>query len=285
MSTLRLTAAIALVAASASAAEIRLPQASPAATVALTVGVTDIAITYHRPGVKGRQIWGVLVPFDQVWRLGANEATTISFSDPVKVAGKDVPAGTYALFAIPGRERWTIILNTQAQQWGAYFRKPDEDVLHFEVTPEQTVPCEWMRFTLEPQGNDKAVVAMHWEELRVAFPISVDVSRVVWASLDAALAKAGPADLDPYFQAAKYSLDSGERADRALGWAERALAIKPMFWTFELEARLLHRAGRTAEALPLVAKAIADAKGKAPQEYIAGLEKARDEWTKTAAKH
>lgn len=268
-----------VVAATAAAADVRLPQASPAATVSLAVGTTDIVVTYHRPGVKGRRVWGELVPFEKVWRLGANEATTIAFTDPVKVAGRDLPAGTYALFAIPGRERWTMILNRQAQQWGAYFHDPEQDVLRFEVTPEPAPFMEWMVFALDPLAPNRAELSMYWEKLRVAFPIEVDVSGLTWTALDAAMTKAGPEEWEPFFHAASYSLETGERADRALAWAEQAVAMKPMFWTFEQVARLLRRAGRTAEALPLLDKAITDAKGKAPTEYIAGLERTRAEWT------
>ena len=109
-----------LLAAAPALAQLDLPRPSPKATVSQTVGLTDITITYCRPGVKGRVIWGGLVPYDQVWRTGANEATTITFSDEVTIEGTKLPAGTYGLFTIPGKDEWTVIFNKGAKQWGAY---------------------------------------------------------------------------------------------------------------------------------------------------------------------
>ena len=124
----------ALAASSIVVAEVpELPRASPGAAVEQEVGVTKIRIDYNRPGVKGREIWGKLVPYGEVWRAGANHATNLSFSTPVKVQGIDVAAGKYALFAIPGPEQWKVILNSEADQWGAYFRKPEKDVVSFTV--------------------------------------------------------------------------------------------------------------------------------------------------------
>src|SRR5258708_34250633 len=124
------------------------PQASPLASTGLTVGSTKVAVDYHRPAVKGREIWGGLVPYGEVWRLGANDATTISFSDAVKVEGKEVPAGTYALFAIPGKDKWTFILNKTAKQWGAYKYDASTDQLRVDVAPQSGPAAEYMALTL-----------------------------------------------------------------------------------------------------------------------------------------
>ncbi|MBZ5590235.1 MAG: DUF2911 domain-containing protein [Acidobacteriia bacterium] len=272
-----------LVASASAFAGIELPQASPAAAASLKVGTTNVTIEYHRPAVKGRAIWGGLVPYEQVWRLGANEATTFEVSDPVKVAGHDVPAGTYALFAVPGRDTWTIVLNKQAKQWGAFSYKQDQDLVRFQVTPTAAPFKEWMALSVEPTGPQTAEVVMTWEKLRVAFPVEVDVPGLVWGTITRQIANpdASPED---FFQAAKYSLDQGGHRDEALGWAEKALAGKPMFWTLELKARLLQREGRTSEALPLVDKAIADSVGKAPKEYTDMLKKVAEEWKAASAK-
>ncbi|HSM52087.1 MAG TPA: DUF2911 domain-containing protein, partial [Thermoanaerobaculia bacterium] len=130
-------ALVALGGASAALAQLELPRASPKATVMQQVGLTDVTIAYARPGVKGRTIWGDLVPYGQVWRTGANEATTITFSTDVKVAGTAVPAGTYGLFTLPGEKEWTVILNKAAKQWGAYEYKPEEDLLRIPVQPQE----------------------------------------------------------------------------------------------------------------------------------------------------
>ena len=273
-----------LVAASATAgSDIELPQASPAASVGLSIGTTKVKLEYHRPAVRGRTIWGELVPHGKVWRFGANQATTLEFDDPVKVAGHAVPKGKYALFAIPGKDAWTIILNRTHDQWGAYFYKEADDQLRFTVAPRAAEFMEWMVFALDPTGPSSAEVAMYWDKLAVAFPVEVDVAGIVWGEVSSELAEKD-ADWEDYFYAAKYSLDQGGHADEALGWADRAMTLKPNFWTFEMKARLLHRAGRTAEGLPLLDRAMADAAGKAPQEYIDGLAKVKKEWEAAAAK-
>ena len=147
------------------------PQASPAASVSLAVGTTTVAVEYHRPAVKSRVIWGELVPFDAVWRTGANEATTLRFADAVKVDGHEVPAGTYAFFAIPGKEKWTLILNKTAVQWGAFKYSAAEDQLRFEVKPAVAPLQEWLRYTIEPTGPDSAAVQLAWEKLSVQFKV------------------------------------------------------------------------------------------------------------------
>jgi tetratricopeptide (TPR) repeat protein len=272
-----LAASVALAGAAMAATDIELPQASPAASVSLAVGTTKVKLDYHRPGVKGREIWGGLVPYDTIWRLGANEATTIDFDDPVRIAGQAVPKGKYALFAIPGKESWTIILNRKSGQWGAYYHNQADDQIRFTVKPEPAPFTEWMVFTLSPTGPGTAEVAMTWEKLRVTFPIEVDVPAIVWAEITSELAEKD-VDWEDYFAAAQSSLDQGGHKDEALGWAEKAMAGKPSFWTFELKARVLHRAGRTTEALPLLDQAMADARGKAPQEYIDGLARMKADW-------
>lgn len=148
---------------------------SPAASVSLDLGLTKVEIVYHRPAVKGRAIWGGLVPYGQVWRTGANEATTISFSGPVKVAGHAVPSGTYGFFAIPGKERWTLILSRNAKQWGAFKYNAAEDQLRFEATPQAAPMREWLAYDMDLQDQASATVTLSWEKLSVAFPITAEI--------------------------------------------------------------------------------------------------------------
>jgi hypothetical protein len=270
--------ALVLSASALRAEEIRLPQPSPAAKVGLAIGVTDVEIVYHRPGVKGREIWGGLVPLGEVWRLGANDATTISFSTPVKVEGHDVPAGKYALFAIPGKDKWTLVLNKKAEQWGAYYYKQEEDLLRFDVKPQAGPPTEWMSFSLTPASETSATVEMSWETLRVPFTVSADVDRMVWSGIDATLA--GKPDVEAYLTAAKYAYDKGVRLDEAMTWTDKALAMQENFWGHEYKARLLQKQGKLDEAFQHLDKAMELAKGKAPQAYIDGLEKLKQEWKK-----
>jgi hypothetical protein len=276
--TAALLLAFALSAPALRAQEIRLPQASPAARVGLAVGVTDIEITYHRPGVKGRGIWGGLVPYGEVWRLGANEATMISFSTPVKVEGHDVPAGKYALFAIPGKDTWTLVLNKKAEQWGAYFYKQEEDLLRFDVKPQAGPATEWMSFGITPASETSATVEINWESLRVPFTVSADVDRMVWSGIDAALA--GKPNARAYLTAVQYAFNKDARLDDAMAWADKALALEESFWGHEYKARLLQKKGQVEEAVQHLDKAMELAKGKAPQEYIDGLAQLKKDWKK-----
>ena len=147
---------------------IRMPEASPAASVGQTIGVTDVNVTYHRPSVNKRKIWGGLVPFGTVWRTGANENTTISFSTPVKVEGQALPAGTYALYAIPGATQWTMIFSKFTGDWGAYNYDPSEDALRVAVTPQSVAESqERLSYTFDDVTNNSAIASLRWEKLRV----------------------------------------------------------------------------------------------------------------------
>ena len=261
----------------ATAQQLPIPRESPAATERLNIGISSVEITYHRPAVKGRTVWGGLVPYGQAWRLGANDATTLEISDPMKIAGRDVPAGKYGLFAIPGPDAWTLILNKRAQQWGAYFYKAEEDFLRFEVKPEVGPFMEWMTFDLTPEGRDKARIGFAWEKLRFSVPVEADVDKIVWSRYDAALAdpKAG---WDVYQTVAQYALQREQRLDDAMRWVDKSISLQESFWNYETKARLLHKAGKTKEALPLLEKALTLSRGKAPKGYQDGLEQTIKEW-------
>lgn len=262
-------------------ADVELPRESPGATLTEKIGTSTLTISYHRPAVKGRAIWGALVPYGNVWRLGANDATTITLTHDAKVAGKDVPKGTYALFAIPGKESWTLIVNKQPKQWGAYFHKPSEDLFRFDVKPTAlAAPVEWLTFAIVPASPNGVRVEMAWEKVRIEFPVEVDVNRIVWADLDAALAAAKPDDWTAPFQAAKYARETKQRVDQAMGWLEKSSKIKETFWHAELKARLLADEGKVQEAIPLLEKARDLSKGKAPKEYAENLDKEILEWKK-----
>jgi hypothetical protein len=149
------------------------PRTSPNATVSQTIGTTPITITYGRPHVNDRAIFGELVPYDQIWRTGANEATTITFPEPVTVEGQPLDAGTYSLFTIPGESEWTIVFNDIAQQWGAFDYDQSEDVLRVTVEPENAPHQEMMTFGFEEVTDTSAEIVLHWSEVRVPFTVSL----------------------------------------------------------------------------------------------------------------
>ncbi|MFQ5927556.1 MAG: DUF2911 domain-containing protein [Terriglobia bacterium] len=149
------------------------PRPSPNAGVSQTIGVTEVSISYGRPGVKGRQIWGELVPYGKVWRTGANEATTISFSNDVTIEGQKLPAGTYALFTIPTENEWTIVFNKTAKQWGAFNHDAGQDALRIQVKPEAVGHEEWLSFNFQDLSANSATLVLRWEKVAVGFTIQV----------------------------------------------------------------------------------------------------------------
>jgi hypothetical protein len=148
---------------------------SPKAAVIQTVGFTEIRIDCNRPGVKGRVIWNGLVPYNKVWRTGANEATKFTFSTDVQFNGKTLKAGSYSFFAIPTNENWTLIFNKVADQWGAFEYNEAEDAMRFEVTPEDGIMQEWLAYTITKTSKNSAVVTLEWEKLKVPFSVEVSI--------------------------------------------------------------------------------------------------------------
>lgn len=146
---------------------------SPKAEVMQTVGFTDIRIAYSRPGIKGRTIWGKLVPYDAVWRAGANEATKITFSTDVTVEGKKLKKGSYSLFAIPGKNEWTLIFNKVADQWGAFEYNESDDALRVKVKTEKAIWQEWLSYTINKATDTSAVIRLEWEKIKVPFKVEV----------------------------------------------------------------------------------------------------------------
>lgn len=258
-------------------AAIQLPQVSPSVRVEHAVGVSKVELTFHRPAVKGRTVWGDLVPYGKVWRLGANNATTLTLSHPAKVNGHDVPAGQYALFAIPTAESWTLILNKKAQQWGAYFYDQKEDQLRFEVKPQAGEHAEWFDIDIVPASDRLLHATVKWEKLRVPFTIEFDTAGIVWKNIETELASPA-ATWESWHNAARYAWQNSVRLDEALVWIDKAHALRESFWNYELKALILRKLGRTEEARPLMAKAKELAAGKAPKEYVEGLDREVASW-------
>jgi hypothetical protein len=252
-------------------------QPSPAASVSQDLGICNVKIDYSRPGVKGRKIWGGLVPYGEVWRAGANAATVITFSHPVKIAGKDLAAGSYAFFAIPGEKAWTLILSGNAKQWGAEDYKPSEDVLRFQATPEALPGSqEWLAYDVQVKAPDAVRVELSWEKLKVGFDVALDAPAVYWAYLEKTLGGQGA----PFASGARYCLNSGTHLDKGLEWADLSIKVKETYANLEVKAKLLQKLGRTGEALPLLGRAIELAKAAGtPEDYVAGLEKTRAQWS------
>jgi hypothetical protein len=251
---------------------------SPTSTLSQEIGISRIEISFSRPGVKGRKIWGGVVPFGEVWRTGANAATVITFSHPAKVAGKPVPAGSYGFFAIPGEKAWTLILSTRAKQSGASEYKREEDLLRWEVTPETGPFLERLDYRVLPLDAGNATVELGWEKLRVSFPVAFDTRAIYWAHLEDKLNQAPDTDWVPWYQAARYCQEQGIEPQKAQAWIEKSLRIHEDFLNQDLAARIYREAKRMPEAMAHLQKAIDLSRGKAPKEYTDNLEKESAAW-------
>jgi hypothetical protein len=269
-----------LLAVGGAAAAVDYPRVSPKATLSQTVGVTDITITYCRPSVRGRVIWGGLVPFDQVWRTGANEATTITFADEVTIEGTKLPAGTYGLFTIPGRTEWTIIFNKGAKQWGAYNYKAEDDVLRIKAKPQTAEFSELLTFCFRGVSATTAQVALTWETLALSFTLSVDTIGKVLPQARAAVAEAKPDDVRTPLQAASFCLENNVNLDEAGVWIEKSIAAKETMYNVVAKARLQAAKGQKAEAIATAKRAITVGKSANPNADTAMVDTLIADWSK-----
>jgi hypothetical protein len=280
---------------------VRLPRPSPKASVMQTIGVTDVTITYSRPAVKGRVIWGEplpvqastkgeatlddqnirpkgapIVPWGHVWRTGANDATVFEVTDDVLINGQKLPAGKYSLHTIPTKDEWTIIFNKDAGQWGSFSYDPAKDALRVKAKPEWSDHSkEWLEYWIDPINANSAKVNITWEKARVPFTVEVPSVEAVWrAKVDAAMT-ANPGDEKvPMSVANLYAGD--DKWDDAIAWADKSIKVKETFQNLSAKARFLYAAGRKDEAFALADTAIA--KGKADKADTTGFEKRVANW-------
>jgi len=273
-----LAVAAAALAAGQALAQVEVPRVSQAATVSQTVGTTKIEIAYSRPGVKGRAIWGGLVPYNEVWRTGANEATTISFSDPVSVGGTMLPAGTYSLATIPTAEEWTVIFSKQQDLWGMYEYKPEMDALRIKAKPQAAEHTEWLTISFPSVAPDSAEVALAWEKVRVAFTVSVDAVGLTVSKARAAVAAAAADDFQTPFRAANYCLQNDVNVDEAVRWLDKSIGVKATYGNLGAKARYLAKKGDLKAALATAGKAIEAGKAATPKADTSALEKLVAEW-------
>ncbi len=293
--------------ASAQNQPLRLPRPSQKASVMQTIGVTDIRITYSRPGVKGRRILGdapasatngtatldgmtmggasaknaPVVPYGHVWRTGANEATVFEVSDSVLINGQTLPAGRYSLHTIPGREEWAIIFNKDDGQWGSFEYDEKKDALRVKVKPQMVADNqEWLGFSFDPLTENSTQVNLRWERVRVPFTVEVkDVNALVIEKARAAIASAKPDDWQTRAQAANFAFQNKVDTAEAMQWLDESIKIKETFNNVSMKARVLGEQGKFAEAAASGERAIQLGKeNKANPQSIANMEKLVAGW-------
>ncbi len=239
-------ASIALPAAQAGAQAIELPQASPKARVEQQAGITHFAVEYSSPAVNGRTIWGGLVPYDAVWRTGANQATTFTSSRDFRFGGTAVPAGTYSLFTIPTASSWTVVLNSNPKTWGSNDYDAKLDVARIEVQPQPMAESrERLAFIFSDASNAGLRLDIEWEKLRLSIPVGVDTSAHVAANLERAVADAWK----PAFESARWLLENDGDTKQAMKHADDSIAIKPTWSNHWVKAQLQAKAGKKRDAV------------------------------------
>jgi len=291
----RLAALIGLVVLLASACfaqstQLNLPRDSQRASVTQRIGITDVTINYHRPLVKGRTIWGKVVPYGQVWRAGANENTTITFTDPVSVAGQALDKGTYGLHMLPNQDQWTVIFSKVNTAWGSFTYKESEDALRVTVKPEATDFREALAYDIDQPTENTAVVTLRWEKVAVPFKVSVDVNSIVQDSLRKQLRGLSQYTWDGWDDAANYLL-AHKDLDEALEYENRSTGTEERFENYNTKSQILEAMGKKDEAKAAHDKSLAIATPAQLHQYAFQLkgEKKDDEayavWRKNAKDH
>ena len=233
------------------------PQVSQKASVSQQVGLTDIVVNYHRPGVNNREIWGSLVPYDQVWRAGANENTTISFSTDVTVEGNKVAAGTYGLHMIPTKDSWTIIFSKDNAAWGSFFYNQANDAVRFTVYPLKSDFQEWLIYSFDQVSANSTTLSLKWEKLSVPIKIEVDVNETVIASMEKELTGLPGFFWQGWNQIATFALTNNYDLNKALSWVDRSIGINKNLTNMMTKSLILQSLGKSDEAAKIKNEAFA----------------------------
>jgi Protein of unknown function (DUF2911) len=256
---------------SSMAQNLRLPQPSTPQVIKQDFGLSNIELSYSRPNVKGRKIFGDLVPFGKVWRTGANQATTITFGEPVTIGGTTIPAGKYGLLTIPDANEWTVIITHQLDVTNPAAYKPDQDIVRVKATP-QTLPFSVETFTMIFSDVTSSTINLEliWDNTFVQFPIATDIDTRIMGQINDAMNK----DNHPYYTAAFYYLENGKDLNKALEWFDKAIAQDPTaYYAVYQKARCLAKLGKKQEAIATAKKSIELAKTANNNDYVVLNEK------------
>ena len=249
----------------ADAQQIKTPAPSPTQTIKQDFGISSIELIYSRPGMKGRKIFGDLVPFGKVWRTGANSATRIKFSDDVTIGGQALKAGEYAVYTVPNENEWEIIINKGSANWGTEY-KMEDDLFRVKVKSASVdKPVENFTMQFANVKSNTIDLQIMWDKTSVSVPIVTDVDKKVMAQIDNAMNK----DNHPYFQAAMYYLESGKDLNTAVTWFDKAIEQNPKaFWVYHQKANALAKLGKKMDAKTSAQKSIELAKEAKNDDYV-----------------
>lgn len=237
----------------AETAKIEFPAASPLCSLKQRVGLTDIQVEYSRPGVKGRDVFGSMIPYGQVWRTGANSATKLVFSTPVKLNGNEIPAGTYALMTIPDKDEWTVIINKGSDQWGSYKYDQSADLVRFKVKPiALDRPVETLTIDFDDIKDESSELKLAWDKTKVPMKLEVNYVDKLTKQIEDEMASDDPKK--PYFQAAMFYFNHEKDLQKANKWVDAALAEREAFYIVHLKAKILAKLGDKAGALAAAKK-------------------------------
>ena len=256
----------------AQSAILDLPRASQRAVVTQRIGITDVSISYHRPLVNKRKIWGGVVPYGDVWRAGANENTTIAFTDPVSVEGKTLPKGTYGLHMIPGENEWTLIFSKNSTSWGSFTYDQKEDALRVAVKPQPADFHEALTYDFDDVKPDSSIVTLRWEKVAVPFKVAVNLNDVVQQSLNQQLRGLAQYTWFGWDDAATYLVDNKGNLDEALKYSNNSIQNEERYENLFTKSRILDALGRKDEANGAKNKALAKANALQLHTYARQLQ-------------
>jgi tetratricopeptide (TPR) repeat protein len=233
-----------------------LPGPSQRAEVEQRIGLTDVAIKYHRPLVNGREVWGKLVPYEEPWRAGANENTTISFSDPVTIDGKPLASGTYGLHMIPDKDQWTVVFSKASTSWGSFSYKQDEDALRVTVKPETSDFHEALTYDFDQPKVDSAVVTLRWEKVAVPFKVGIDLKATVEANFERQFRGLRQYTWESWNDAADYLVSNKIDYEQGLMYADKSIQLDERYENLDTKSQALDGLGRKDEAAKIHALAL-----------------------------
>ncbi|MBK7946341.1 MAG: DUF2911 domain-containing protein [Flavobacteriales bacterium] len=272
----------ALLAAPLFASAQKLPQPSPTGKVEQIIGLTTVKVEYSRPSMKGRAIFGDLVPYGEVWRTGANKCTTIEFDDVVMIEGSPVKPGKYSLFTIPSEDTWVLLLNSNVELWGADERKPEEDVLTVKVQRGKVAEAaETFTIGFDRVMDDKAVLFLEWEHMRVEVSLFADATEKALANIKEALSKTD-AKYNNYNSSARFCVDRNLMLPQALEWAEKSVSMEKKYWNTYTLALARAANGKSKEAIEAANESMKLAQEAKDANYVKMCRDRISEWTTPA---